>query len=325
MVASVPFAEQSQERWRRFTAVLRAEFGKAADDWPATMSYGPEVDMKILPDGGGTKENFQFQVDYVASRTAVLGWLESFKRWSGTRSEDDDHIVFRSARGAEISLSKRTGFIDSIRKQKENGVSSIDLESLDLDPKLDDHSFDLPKRSPEASDGSAQISATMEQVSTLALRKELFSWISLHVSDGKIGWNADARAHVRAALAALHSDGITLEREPWISDTRKWIESTGGWLREHYAALAKSDDATRGELEARARGFRDKLFDSLQRILKARVSGLEIRAAFVPDATLRSSLLELEQASVEVAFEHSLQNPLLEAFDAQVERAKSGG
>jgi hypothetical protein len=50
-------------------------------------------------------------------------------------AEDDDHIVFRSARGAEISLSKRTGFIDSIRKQKENGSGPAGHGAHDTDPR----------------------------------------------------------------------------------------------------------------------------------------------------------------------------------------------
>jgi hypothetical protein len=322
MVASVPFDEQIQGRWTRFTDVLHAEFSEATDDWTATMSSGALIDMRITPDGEGAKENFQFQVDYVCFRTAVLGWLEMFKRWTGTQTEDEEHIVFRTSRGSEVSLSKRTGFIDSIRKQKKEGVSTIELETLDLDPKLDAHSFDVPEPPAGATDASAQFSASLQLAATLALRRELFAWASRHVSDKKIEWNAEARAHFRRALAALHADGIALEMEPWISETKKWIESTGAWLHERYAGLSKTDDAARGELEAKAQEARDKLAGRLERASTGRVSNLNIDATVVPDPTLRSSLLELERAAVETTFEHSLQSPLLESFDAQVERAK---
>jgi hypothetical protein len=194
-----------------------------------------------------------------------------------------------------------------------------------LDPKLDDHSFDVPDPPADASDTSAQASAGLQQTTTFALRGAFFAWISRHVSDGKIEWNAEARAHGRKALEALHSDGIAMESGPWITETKKWIEKTGSWFHDRYAGLAKTDEAARGELEAKAQENRKRLFDGLQRLLKERVSHLAIDAAVVPDATLRASLLEIEEASVQAAFEHSLQTPLLESFDAQVERAKSGG
>jgi hypothetical protein len=288
-------------------------------------SYGAQVELRITPDEKGAKDRLDFKVEYVSSRTAILGWLEMFKKWSGTRIEDDAHVVFRTPRGSELSLSKRTGFLDSIRKETQDGPSSMDLETLDLDPKLDDHSFDLPAPPADAADGSAQVSAGFQQATTEELRSALFAWISRHVSDGKIEWNAEARVPVRKALEAIYSDGVTLANAPWIDETKKWIESTGDWLRDRYAGLAKTDDAGRGELEAKAQETRDKLFDSLQRLLKSRVSILDINATVVPDASLRSSLGELEHTAVETAFEHSLQDPLLESFDAKVERAKSGG
>jgi hypothetical protein len=131
------------------------------------------------------------------------------------------------------------------------------------------------------------------------------------VSDGKIDWNAEARAHIGKVLQAIHSDAITLENEPWIAETKQWIESAGTWMR--------------GEFEAKAQEARKDLFDRLQALLKSRLANLEIQPTTVPDATLRASLLDLERSSIEAALEHSVQDPLLEAFDAQVQRAKSGG
>jgi hypothetical protein len=325
MVASVPFAEQSNERWSRFTTVMRAEFPTGSSDWPANMSYGTQVGMSITPLGEGTKEEFQFSVQYGIPRTAVLEWLERFKAWTGTRSEDDEHVVFRTSRGADVSLSKRTGFIDSIHKKSQDGELSFELKTLDLDPKLDDHAFDLPHAPVDASDVSAEFAAQMQQVTTIGLRRAVFAWISRLVTDGKMEWNAEVRTHVRKALEALHSDAINTENEPWISETKKWIESTGNWMRERYVDWAKADEAARGELEAKTQEARTRLFNRLQALLKSRAANLEIQATLVPDATLRSSLLDLERNALEAALEHSLQGPLLESFDAQVQRAKSGG
>jgi hypothetical protein len=311
MVASVPFAEQASERWSRLTDVLHQEFAAAASDWPTAMSYGPQVAMNIAPDGQGLKENFQFNVQYAFPRKAVLGWLEAFKDWSGTKTEDEEHIVFRTSRGSEVSLSKRTGFIDSIRKRNEDGDSSFVLEKLELDPKLDEHSFELSAAAADATDASDAISAQLQRATTHESRRELFAWIARHVSDGKIEWNAEARAHIGKVLQAIHSDAITLENEPWIAETKQWIESSGSWMR--------------GEFEAKAQEARKNLFDRLQALLKTRLANLEIQPTTVPDATLRASLLDLERSSIEAALEHSVQDPMLEAFDAQVQRAKSGG
>jgi hypothetical protein len=204
MTAHVVLSESTMKRYHRFANLVCSELSASTSDWPTETDCGPELQMKFSPSEKVDEENFQFMVSYACSRTSVLGWLEAWKVRTDARIENGDHIVFTTPKGCVVTLSTRTGFVESIRKRKSEGVISFELESLDLDPNLKAASFDLPAPAADAVDSSEQFSRQWHNAITQSQRWKLFKWISGHVSDGKMEWNADARVHVRKVLEVLH-------------------------------------------------------------------------------------------------------------------------
>ena len=215
--------------------------------------------------------------------------------------------------------------METIEKEKKGGLSSFRLEHLDLDPKFDEKSFELPSPPEGAEDVSAAMSALTDPGVTQTLRSGLYTWIGRHVADESIPWDSENRAHVRRVLENFHADRIGRQSEAKITALRQQIEELGTHLRDRFARLAGSEGGERDELEAMIEKRRENLFDSLQERIGTLSSELGIEEQAVPDEELRSSLLEIEREAVRTAFERAVQDPLIELFDDQIEKARSGG
>ncbi len=318
----VPMAEMASERSLALAAVVHTEFPALAAVWPADADCGGQFQLNLSKTPDGTRENVDLSVSYLCPRKSLLGWLESLPAAAAGAPQDGEHTGFPTPAGGTVTLSTRSGFVESVRKKDESGEPSFRLESLDFEPKLAAETFTVPPPSADAVDGSADFGARWQETLTSMWSRRLVGWLSARVSEGKLEWNADARVHARKTMGALFSDGIALESQPWMAATRDRVEKFGTWLAERHAALAPADKAAREQLEATVRDARAKLAEILGQMVENRVAGLGISEDDVHDAELRQSLLELEQGAFRGAFAKALQEPALASFDERIERAK---
>jgi hypothetical protein len=322
--ARIPIGDWFRERRSRVTGTLYTELPQAKRDWPAEVDCGVSLQLKVSPSRTDETENLEFQASCLCPRTALLSWLEIWKKEDGVRFEGDDHLVWTTERGSRLQLSTRTGFLDRIEKQKANGKVVFELKTLDLDPKFDDESFALPEPPPGAEDASAGFGAQMQGIITQSIRAEYYRWIARHVLDQTLEWSPETQLHSRRVFELLHADGINSENEPWISKTKKWIEGLGPYFRDSYARAAAEGEQSRGQVEEKVQEARDKINATLEQMLRSRTAQIDCPETVVSDDGLRSSLLDLEKQAVEHALENFVREPLLEAFDDQVNRAKAG-
>jgi hypothetical protein len=322
--ASVPIAELMSERRKRLTEVLHAEIPASKADWVADAACNLVLEMRVTTHEAAEKEDFTFGVKHACPRTALLGWLPDWRERSDLRYDGDGRIAATTAGGAELRLSAKTGFLESIVKEKNGDRMTFELASLDLAPKLDASRFALPEAAKDAVDATPFLAMQLNESISGDLRRDVLRNIVRHVADKTFEWPG-GRAHARKVLEALHADAFAAENEFVIADIRKRVERIGVAFRDRYASLAKSDAAGRGELDTNVEEQRTKLLDVLKKRLDKRLSGLELDERLTSDAALRSDLSALEKEAVETAFARTLHDPIVEAFDEQVAKAKAGG
>jgi len=324
VTAHVPIEEFYRERREHLNEAVGASFPEAKKDWVVEPECGATLELEVSPSRTDEKENFQFQASYSCHRTALLGWLEFWKSQDDVRYDGDDHLALTTERGAKLKLSTKTGFVERIEKESKGETFYFQLDSLDLDPKFDAKAFALPPPEKNAQDASGPFSARMQHLITLDHRAEVFRCIARHVEDKSLAWNDDAKARARKVFERVHSDGIAGEAASLLEGTKRQLDKLGDLLRDQYAKLPKSDGAGRSELDAKVDAHRKELVDRFRKFLEARNASLSVSDRTVTDGALREDLGGIEKEAAEAAFAHVVQDPLLEAFDDEVSKAKGG-
>lgn len=323
--ARVSMAEKSEERARALSEAIETEFGAGAASWKLSAECGPLLEMRLKPIDGGQRDQFDVSMSYLCPRGPVLGWLETIQRSTHWTAEGDDHLVLRSPRGSEISVSGRTGFVEWMRRKDERGSASVELASLDLAPKFEHGEFELPEPAPEAQDVSEAFGRQSGQVLTVAFGKKAYDWIAEQVAAGKLGWDAGAREHTRRVVNALLAVEIASDSRRWTDNTRTWIEGLGKWIGECRRAASSGGAALPDEVEARIHESREKMLETIRSAEGSRLNGSLLVSDKVSDSKLRKDLEDIADEAWTKTFARIVHDPLVNAFDDTVERAKSGG
>lgn len=325
MTAHVPIGDFEHERRARLAEIVGAELPAAANEWEAGLDCGVILTLDVSPSRTDDKDDFQFQAGYDCRRTALLTWLESWKSRDDVRYDGEDHLTLATSRGARLRLSTRTGFIDRIEKEVHGEAFSFDLVSLDLDPKFDANAFDVPAAPKDARDASAPFSSKLQNSVIHAHRAAIFHYLSSHVDDKSLSWDSEARGHVRKILDRLYADCFAEQNAAELTTSRKAIEDLGSAARERYKKLSPSDAVARGTLDEQYEAQRKTIVAQFEKELRSLYSDMAISKRTVPDAALRDDLQEIDHGVFEEAFDRVIKDPLLEAFDEAISKAKVGG
>jgi hypothetical protein len=306
------------------SGVIETEFGKSRETWIQQFDCGPVLQMELPVVDEGKHDRFKFNVNYMCPRGDLLQWIETFEQSEDVIADGDERRVMKTPRGSAVTLSMRTGFIESMIRNDDRGSASIVLEALDLHPKFDEKTFEPATRPQGVEDKSAAMATQLGQVITQTLAKRVGVWISDRVKAGAFEWNPDTRARVERVLERLFGEAITSETEPWQTTTKDWIAQAAAWLRTSYPA-AKNDPEQTGKIDERIQEGRKHLIDAIEGIAQHRPPGPLFVSREVGDPDLRNALESVQEEAWTQAIARVLHDPLLEAFDDAVSKAKAGG
>lgn len=322
--ARSPVNALMSERRDRLIEALRTELPISKQDWPNVPDCGVSLSLEITPGESEDREDFHFQGMYTCPRRALLGWLGAWRTRTDLRFESDDHFVLRTAAGATLRVSTTTGFIDTVERVRDGETFGFKLESFDRHPRFSAESFEPLTAAEGAKDVSDALSAQMQTWATQSMRSELLVWLSRHIADKSIAWEVDERLRVRRVLECLYQGALAAEHGTVVTPLKKQMESLATYLRERYTRLADTDSEERDRLDALIDERREQLFNAIRSLFDNLDAKLSIDERIVPDAEVRNALSEVEHEALAVAFERAEQNPLMDWFDEQVKRARSG-
>jgi hypothetical protein len=325
LTGRVAIGDMESEHRAKLREIVRAELPILAKDWEAGFDCGVILKLDVRPSRTDEKEDFQFQAGYDSRRTALLSWLEAWKSRDDVRYDGEDHLVVSTPRGARLSLSTKTGFIDSIEKELHGETFRFELASLDLDPKIDAKQFDLPPPPKDAKDASRALSSSLLESVFHSHRVALYQCIAAHVGDKSLPWDAETREHVRKILARFDENSFTAANAELIGHIREVVGQLGSAARERYKEVGTTDGEARGKLDAQYDAQRKSMAEQFEKQSRSMYSDMTISERTVPDAALRESLQEIDRRVFEETFAHVIADPLLELFDETISKAKAGG
>ena len=329
--ARVAWEESSEERCASLSKSIAVEFERQRTSWSCGLDCGQRFELEIGKTDGGRHDRFGLQLGYACPREALLGWLQDFKWVEESKrslevvAEGDDRRVMKTPNGSAVTLSMRTGFLESMVRKDDRGTATIELETLDLHPKFDDDTFDPGAKPEGVEDISAALTNHVGEQQTVALEDTFAEWISSQVGSKSLEWNDDSRTHAEKVFETIAGDAITSRTQTWQSKTKQWIEHVGEWIRSAYAPGGGKQPELEAAIEARIEEGRRNLVESLNGYEKKGPSSPFFTAGSVPDADLRTDLDGLLLKAWAKAFERVLHDPMLEAFDEAVSKAKAGG
>jgi hypothetical protein len=320
--ARVSAADASAERASALSSAIATEFPAIGSSWSLNQNWGPMFEVGMTTVDDGRHDRFDLTFAQVCPRGSLFGWLEKFLD-SSDASVEGERFVVRTPRGSEVRISARTGFIESMHRKDDRGSASIDLESLDLDPKLEPGEFDAPEPEPGAKDESESFRIQSGQTITAALGKKSCGWISERVASASLAWDADSRRHARKVLEALLAAELTSDSRRWTGETRKWIDGLGKWVGDCRMSAPNGGAVLPDEVETKLHQSRDRLLETIRSAENSRLRGASL-ASEVADPRLRKDLEDLADEAWTAAFARVVHDPLVEAFDDTVARAKGG-
>jgi hypothetical protein len=282
--ARAPAEVLQERRSRALTEAIAAEFAKDLASWAPTLDCGPFLQFKISTIDGGKHDQLGFTMTYDCPREPLFGWIETFKESSDvTPGSDADHLVMKTPRGSEVTLSTLTGFVEKMSQKDDRGAQSIVLETLDLHPKFEDSAFASDQQPDGMEDQSGALGSKIGRGVTHLLEQQFAAWLSTRVSSGMFRWDADAREHARRVLEALFSESIASDNEAWQSVTKAWIGTFGESLRQKYHDAGKGSDAI-AAIEGTIRERRGGIVEALKGFIQHRPPSTLIGSKEVPDA-----------------------------------------
>jgi hypothetical protein len=323
--ARLDFGALVDRRSKIVADAIATEFIAQRGSWESGISFGPilQVELPVVDDG--KHDQFDFTISYACPQGALLDWIESFKRSDEVSVSDDEHRVLKTPRGSRLTLSMRTGFVESMKREDDRGTATIELESLDLNPEFGDKTFEPAARPEGVEDKSAEFAVAMEQTVTLELLRKIGVWISAQADSRAIKWSSDIKAHAGRLLETVLGDAITSETRAWQSKTREWTDGLYAWMRATQQRDALTGDGSASAIEESIRKARERLAHSLKGYEEWRPPSPFYGSKLVPDSELRTSLNELIDDAWTEAFARVLNDPMLKAFDEAVSKAKAGG
>ncbi len=331
--ARVGWEELSSERCGSLSRSIAAEFERQRTSWSSGLDCGPMFRLELgkSKTDGGKHDRFRFELGYDCPRVALLQWIEEFQLFGEHKgfvevvAEGDDRRVLRTPNGSEVTLSMRTGFLESLLRKEDRGTARMELETLDLHPKFDDHEFDPVAKPEGVEDVSAAYANQLGDRLADQLEDKFGDWISSQVGSKSLEWSADCRAHAGRVFETIAGDAITARTRDWQSKARQKIEHIGQWIRSAYASGGGKQPELEATIKARIEESRRTLVESLNEYEKKGPTSPFFDADSIPDADLRTDLDGLLLKAWAKTFERVLHDPMLEAFDDAVSKAKAGG
>jgi hypothetical protein len=249
---------------------------------------------------------------------ARLGWLDWLRlhRLSGTANGDS--MIYELDPTTHLSLSKETGFIESIRSTEDGKETSIYvLEHIDLDPTIADSEFEMQTHGTDASDRRRDAIAFE---SLIEERNVICYQIRKRVGEKKITWGEPARTKLMPILVAMCQRSVGFTCQSQVEQRPPKMKEFCNWLAARYADSTHHDGDWRSQLDEQVKTWSAKFkqgIDSGEDEFAARMR--EIPKGDRSDDDLQGDLKQMLETAAKRAFDSEVAKPLLKELDSQID------
>ena len=241
-----------------------------------------------------------------AADESPFGWITTLRRKAVPAVDEGAVWSFSTDGHCRVTLSKATGFVQSLDAESPKGKLHMELLELSTEAEVDPARFHLPVAAEGPGDASESLTRVVRRMEEMDLRGRIYGAIA---GDGAAAWDEALRARIDQVLRAFHGRTIQKAFEPWMERSRT-IHTT---ISERLAKLRAAGNPPE-EVEAlrqRERGYLLKQLDEFEKTLATRLSEPELDSP-LPRA---AELFLREQGVLAEVFRAQVREPALEAYD----------
>lgn len=280
---------------------------------------GVGFEISIQPADERGNDSVSFTLVFRAGRFARLGWLDHVRDLTPVGGDGSEHITYALTEETRFTLSRESGFFERLEKVAAAGSrSKIQLEELELQPKLSESEFLFPARAPGARDISEAMRSKMLGLAFDAERRSLHEALKSMVEEHRLEWDEAAALKLKQVLRGAQADYFRSMLAPWLDTKRAWIEQCATGLDSKLAALDASDEGGRRSLKLAVAEQRAMLESALDKALEGYLARLSSPIESGEASELGRDVARIEKEMSKVAFEESIAKPLLQSFDEKV-------
>jgi hypothetical protein len=307
-----------EELRSRMQAALPDRFH--GEDLPSGSGVLFSFSLDETPPAG--KDGLNFNLSFSVGPTPRFSWLaqaRSGRKQIDLRAEDPDLIGYSPSPSVRILISAESGLVQRVeRREGDQRVAVLTLESLDLSTAPERAEFELPPAEAAAQDVSEDARRSMGSGVVQQTRSFLYQALQKMSADGRLRWDEQTREKLRALFAAEHARLA----EHTLRDARTKIsvaiDASAAMLREGLASAEGRSDEGRKGLAAQTEVQRKQLTESCATLATQYASLVFGRLDVQGTLPIRAELEELEKAVAGRAFEQALTSPVLAEFEEKV-------
>ena len=307
-----------EELRSRMQAALPDRFH--VDDLPSGSGVLFSISLDETPPAG--KEGLNFNLNFSAGPTSRFTWLaeaRGARKRNDLRAEEPGLIGYSSSPSVRILISAESGLIQRAeRREGDQSVAVLTLESLDLSTLPERAEFELPPAEAAAQDISEDARRSLGSGDVQQMRSLLYQALQKMSTEGRLRWDDQAREKILALLEAEHA---SLAGHVLGDARRKFsiaIEASAVDLRGKLASAEGRSDEGRKGLAAQIGEQRKQLTERCATLATQYASLVFARLELRGTLAFRAELEELEKSVVARVFEQALTKPVLAEFDQKV-------